>query len=132
LQSNGERHTVNSYERLEAWHAAHRLVLRIYRTTRGFPPEERFGLVSQLRRAAFAVAATIVEGSAKKGPREFRRFLDIAVGSVAELRYTLRLVKDLNLVSEEAFQDLEALRDQVGRLTWGLYTSMRRAVARTE
>jgi four helix bundle protein len=123
---------VNPYERLEAWQAAHRLVLLIYRTTRGFPPEERFGLVSQLRRAAFAVAVNIVEGSAKKGPREFRRFLDIAVGSVAELRYTLRLVKDLNLVSEEAFQDLEALRDQVGRLTWGLYTSMRRAVARTE
>jgi four helix bundle protein len=123
---------VNPYERLEAWQAAHRLVLLIYRTTRGFPPEERFGLVSQLRRAAFAVAVNIVEGSAKKGPREFRRFLDIAVGSVAELRYPLRLVKDLNLVSEEAFQDLEALRDQVGRLTWGLYTSMRRAVARTE
>ena len=123
---------MNSYERLEAWQAAHRLVLLIYQTTRGFPPEERFGLVSQLRRAAFAGAANIVEGAAKKGPREFRRFLDIALGSGAELRYTLQLVKDLNLVSEKTFPDLEAVRDEVGRLTWGLYTSMRRAVARTE
>jgi len=79
---------------------------------------------------AFAVAANIVEGSAKKGPREFRRYLDIAVGSVAELRYTLRLAKDLDLISQDDFQNLETERDKVGRLTWGLYTSMRRAIER--
>src|SRR6266567_9367315 len=72
------------YERLEAWQAAHHLVLLTYRFTKDFPREELYGLTSQARRAAFAVAANIVEGSAKKGPREFRRFLDIAVGSVAE------------------------------------------------
>jgi four helix bundle protein len=122
---------MNSYERLDAWQAAHRFVLLVYRTTRGFPSEERFGLSSQLRRAAFGVAANIVEGSAKKGPREFRRFLDIAVGSVAEIRYTLRLVKDLELITAEQFNDLESERDKVGRLTWGLYASMRRATSRT-
>ena len=123
---------MNSYERFEAWQAAHRFVLLVYRTTRGFPSEERFGLSSQLRRAAFAVAANIVQGSAKKGPREFRRFLDIAVGSVAEIRYALRLVKDLDLVTGDQFNELEAERDKVGRLTWGLYASMRRAIARNE
>lgn len=123
---------MNSYERLDAWQAAHRFVLLIYRTTRSFPAEERFGLASQLRRAAFAVAANIVEGSAKKGPREFRRYLDIAVGSVAELRYTLRLVRDLDLISASDLAELETLRDQVGRLTWGLYASMRRAITRSE
>ena len=122
---------MNAYERLDAWQGAHHLVLLVYQTTRGFPSDERFGLTSQLRRAAFAVAANIVEGSAKKGPREFRRYLDIAVGSLAELRYTLRLVRDLGLVSEAEFEQLEAQRDRVGRLTWGLYTSMRRAIART-
>src|SRR6267378_7993271 len=99
---------MNAYERLDAWQSAHRFVLLIYRTTRSFPQEERYGLTSQLRRAAFAVAANIVEGSAKKGPREFRRFLDIAVGSVAEIRYTLRLVKDLDLITGEQFNELEA------------------------
>jgi four helix bundle protein len=123
---------MNSYERLEAWKAAHRFVLAIYRATRGFPREERFALTAQLRRAAFAVAANIVEGSAKKGPREFRRFLDIAVGSVAELRYTLRLVKDLQLITAEEFAALESERDRVGRLTWGLYRSMRRAIDAAE
>jgi four helix bundle protein len=122
---------MNSYERLNAWQAAHRFVLLTYRTTRGFPSEERFGLSSQLRRAAFSVSANIVEGSAKKGPREFRRFLDIAVGSLAEIKYTLRLVKDLDLISGEQFNELEGERDKVGRLTWGLYTSMRRAISRT-
>jgi four helix bundle protein len=122
---------MNSYERLEAWRAAHRFVLLVYRTTRGFPSEERFGLSSQLRRSAYAVAANIVEGSAKKGPREFRRFLDIAVGSVAEIRYALRLVKDLDLITGDQFNELETERDNVGRLTWGLYTSMRRAINRT-
>jgi four helix bundle protein len=122
---------MNSYERLEAWQAAHRFVLLAYRTTRWFPSEERFGLSSQLRRAAFSVAANIVEGSAKKGPREFRRFLDIAVGSLAEIKYTLRLVKDLDLISGDQFNELEGERDKVGRLTWGLYSSMRRAMSRT-
>jgi four helix bundle protein len=121
---------VNSYERLEAWQAAHRLVLLIYRETRSFPAEERYGLTSQLRRAAFAVAANIVEGSAKKGPREFRRYLDIAVGSMAELTYTLRLVRDLELISAEESDELETQRDRVGRLTWGLYASLSRAAAR--
>jgi four helix bundle protein len=121
---------MNAYERLGAWQSAHRFVLLIYRRTRSFPPEERYGLSSQWRRAAFAVAANIVEGSAKKGPREFRRYLDIAVGSVAELRYALQLVKDLELVSQEEFQNLERERDKVGRLTWGLYASMRRAIER--
>lgn len=123
---------MNSYERLEAWQAAHRFVLAIYRATRGFPSEERFALTAQLRRAAFGVAANIVEGSAKKGPREFRRFLDIAVGSVAELRYTLRLVRDLDLITAQEFTALENERDQVGRLTWGLYRSMRRAIDAAE
>ncbi|MGE5801013.1 MAG: four helix bundle protein [Gemmatimonadota bacterium] len=118
---------MNSYERLEAWHEAHRLVLLIYRKTRSFPPEERYGLTSQLRRAAFSVAANIVEGCAKRGPREFRRFLDIAVGSVAELTYTLRLVRDLELISEEELAELETQRNRVGRLTWGLYSSLSRA-----
>jgi len=83
---------------LEAWQAAHQLVLLTYRVTKIFPREELYGLTSQARRAAFSVAANIAEGSAKKGPREFRRYLDIAVGSLSELAYIFRLVKDLELI----------------------------------
>src|SRR2546421_8299121 len=117
---------MNSHERLEAWQAAHQLVLLLYRTTRSFPAEERYGLTSQIRRAAFSVAANIAEGSAKKGPREFRRYLDIAVGSLAELAYILQLVRDLELIEIEKWTELEQARDQAGRLTWGLYRAVRR------
>jgi|SRR6267143_1442533 len=125
---------MNSHERLEAWQAAHqlvlllyRLVLLLYRSTRSFPVEERYGLTSQIRRAAFAVAANIAEGAAKRGPREFRRYLDIAVGSMAELTYALRLVHDLELITKDQWQDLETQRDRVSRLTWRLYASIRDA-----
>ncbi|MGH7607879.1 MAG: four helix bundle protein [Gemmatimonadales bacterium] len=56
---------MNSYERLEAWRAGHELVLLIYRTTQSFPKEERYGLTSQARRAAFAIPANIAEGCAR-------------------------------------------------------------------
>ena len=62
------------YERLTAWQCCHALFLEIYRVTAGFPKSELYGLTSQMRRAAFSAAANIAEGSAKRGPHEFRRF----------------------------------------------------------
>ena len=83
------------HERLEAWHAAHKLALATYRTTKSWPPEERYGLVSQLRRSAFSAAANIVEGAAKRGRQEFARYLGISLGSLAELEYGFRFAEDL-------------------------------------
>ena len=118
---------MNSHERLEACQAANQLALLLYRTTRSFPAEERYGLTSQIRRAAFAVAANVAEGAAKRGPREFRRYLDIAVGSMGELTYALRVVHDLELITNNQWQDVETQRDRVSRLTWRLYVSIRDA-----
>ena len=73
---DGKRH-----ERLKAWNACHDLVLEIYRKTSGWPVRERYGLTAQARRAAYSAAANIAEGSAKRGGAEFRRFLDISLGS---------------------------------------------------
>lgn len=113
------------YERLEAWQAAHQLVLRTYRVTKTFPREELYGLTSQARSAAFSVAANIAEGSAKRGPREFRRYLDIALGSLSELSYIFRLVKELDLIESAKWSELDQARERAGRLTWGLYRSVR-------
>jgi four helix bundle protein len=112
------------YERLDAWHACHELFLETYRVTRSFPKSELYGLTSQMRRAAFSAAANVAEGSAKRGPREFRRFLDITLGSLAELSYALIAIRDLELVSVDASQRLDALRQKAGKLTWGLYRSV--------
>jgi four helix bundle protein len=82
---------VRHYERLLAWQECHRLVLEVYRVTQTFPRHELYGLTSQARRAAVSAAVNIVEGSAKKGPAEFRRFLDISLGSLSELAYLMQV-----------------------------------------
>jgi len=100
------------------------LAVAVYRTTQSFPKSELYGLTSQLRRAAFSIPANIAEGSAKRGPAEFRRFLDIAVGSFAEVSYALLFSRDVGLLSPKAFDDLEPLRVEAGKLTWGLYATI--------
>ena len=112
------------YERLRAWKAAHELAVAVYETTRAFPKSELYGVTSQLRRAAFSVAANIAEGSAKRGAPEFRRFLDIAVGSFSEASYTLLFSRDVGLLPQKDFERLEPLRAAVGKLTWGLYAKV--------
>ncbi len=112
------------FEKLTAWQCCHALFLDIYRVTARFPKSELYGLTSQMRRAAFSAAATIAEGSAKRGSREFRRFLDMALGSLAELAYAIRAVNDLGLLIGEDYNRLNALRQKAGRVTWGLYRSV--------
>jgi four helix bundle protein len=112
------------YEGLKSWVACHELVLTIYRLTSEWPLTEQYGLTSQARRAAYSAAANIAEGSAKQGMREFRRFLNIALGSISELTYILLLARDLGYVKREVWGEIEAMRDHTGRLTWGLYRSL--------
>ena len=78
-------------QQLKVFELADRLVLETYRITRGFPLSERFGLQSQLRRAAVSVAANIAEGSARKTTAEWVRFLEMAQGSATEAAYLLGL-----------------------------------------
>jgi len=80
-----------NYERWAAWQLAYNLTLDVYRVTTNFPVSERYGLTSQMRRASFSIIANIAEGSARRGSRELRRFLDVALGSLAELDCGLRL-----------------------------------------
>ena len=109
------------YEKLLAWRSAHALVIAVYRATESFPRNEQYGLTSQLRRAAFSVAANIAEGSAKRGNGEFRRFLDISIGSLSEVSYTILLAKDLGILDVKEAEQLEHLRSTTSKLTWGFY-----------
>jgi four helix bundle protein len=114
------------FERLEAWRASHELVLAVYQTTDRFPKHELYGLTSQIRRAAVSIAANIAEGAAKRGTREFRRFLDISLGSFSELTYLLLLSKDLDYLGGSSWDELSRLRERAGKLLWTLYKSMGR------
>ena len=116
------------YERFQAWKLSYQLTLEIYRVTASFPKHELYGLTSQSRRAAFSVIANIAEGSAKRGSGEFRRYLDISLGSLSELSVALRLARDLNLLSAETWEKVERLRNHAGTLVWRLYS----AVAKTK
>jgi four helix bundle protein len=114
------------YERLDAWRLCHELVLAVYRLTSTWPTQERYGLVSQVRRAATAIPTNIAEGSAKRGPREFRRYLDISLGSLSELTYLLRLAHDLGYLNAEELAAIEETRNRAGQVTWRLCQGLAR------
>ena len=112
------------YERFEAWQVSHQLALEIYRITEAWPAAERYQLTAQTRRAALSVPTNIAEGTAKRGPKEFRRYLDIARGSLSELSYLLLFSKDRGILDGETFGRIDTLRNRVGKLTWGLYDAL--------
>jgi four helix bundle protein len=112
------------YERFDAWKLSHRLALEVYEVTDHWPLNERYGLTAQIRRAALSVPTNIAEGSAKRGPRELRRYLDIALGSLSEVSYLLRFSRDRGILAEADFKTLDDLRNEAGKLTWRFYSSL--------
>ena len=114
------------YERLHAWRECHELALAIYRVTKQFPSEERYGLTSQTRRASFSAAVNIVEGSARRSRKEFRRFLDIALASLTEVGYALRFCREVGLLPDEEWSSLNDRQSRARFLTLQLYRSLAR------
>jgi four helix bundle protein len=114
------------HERFVAWQHCHRLTVLTYQLTQAFPKTELYGITSQMRRASYSAAANIVEGCAKKGAGEFRRFLDISLGSLAELSYFALLARDLKFLSHEAWIEFERHHELAGKTTMGLHRAMAR------
>jgi four helix bundle protein len=112
------------YERLHAWRECHELALAVYRATKQFPAEERYGLTSQTRRAAFSAAVNIVEGSARRSTKEFRRFLDIALSSLTEVGYALRFAREAGLLLDAEWAKLNDRQNRARFLTGQLYRSL--------
>lgn len=95
------------FQRVIAWQKAHEFVLLVYRISRHFPEDERFGLTSQLRRAAVSIEANIAEGYKKTSRADKLRFFNIAQGSLEECRDYHILAKDLDYINEEEFEQLK-------------------------
>lgn len=108
-----------SHEQLDAWKLSMLLAKRIYEVTRGFPADERFGLVSQMRRAAISVPSNIAEGAARASAKEYAQFLSIARGSLAELDTQVKLAVMLGFAPDDRGLDQDI--QHVARLLTGLY-----------
>ncbi len=117
---------LKSFRELDAWKKAHELALSIYSVTGSFPQEERFGLVSQLRRAGSSVPANIAEGFGRRSTKDFIRYLEIASGSLEETRYFLVLSRDLGYLNGRDYSWLDEACNEVGRLLGGLSQSLRK------
>jgi len=111
---------------LEVWKKAHSLVLEMYKMTSKFPQHERYGLVDQLRRAAYSVPANIVEGQSRNSTKEYLQFLYNARGSLEETRYFLLLARDLKYIEVENYKSFESNCENISKMLNGLIKSLRK------
>ncbi|MBU1863041.1 MAG: four helix bundle protein [Candidatus Omnitrophica bacterium] len=115
---------IKSFKDYKVWQKAHSFVLELYKITKEYPSDERFGLISQVRRSAVSVCANIAEGY-KKSTKDFMRFIDIAQGSLEETKYYLILSNDLGYLNKNQFNDLYEKTEEVGRMLGGLKGKLR-------
>lgn len=104
------------YEKLIVWQESYKLCLFVYKLTIKFPPYERFGLVSQMRRSSYSVPINIAEGNSKKSTKEKERFFEIAHASLEELHCESRLSKDLDYISAQEYESLDDHSQRVSYL----------------
>ncbi len=113
-----------SFERLDTWQKSIDFADLVYRITRAFPDDERFGLTSQMRRAAVSVSSNIAEGSARFSKADFTRFLEIATGSLFEVVSQSFVSRRQGFLSEADFKILYAAAEEQGRMLSGLRRSV--------
>ena len=112
------------YRDLIAWQKAMDLVEGVYRATRGFPPDELYGLTNQVRRASVSIPSNIAEGQGRGVGKEFAHHLRIANGSRQEVETQLLIAQRLNYIPGDAVQRLLSAAEEVGRLIAGLLRSI--------
>lgn len=115
------------FERLDTWRKAIDFADLVYRTTSSLPGEERFGLTSQMRRAAVSVSSNIAEGSSRFSKADFARFLELATGSVFEVVSQSFLARQQGFLNDADFQKLYAAAEEQGRMLSGLRNSQLKA-----
>jgi len=108
------------HERLDVWKKSIDFVVALYKATERFPKDEKFGLTSQLRRAAVSISANIAEGAARRTDKEFAYFLSNSQGSTSEVETELLIAYRLQYLPNETFRLLTSSLDEIGRMLTGL------------
>ena len=117
------------YRKLKVWNKGYRLTLKVYRLTRAFPTEEKYGLTSQMRRASTSIVANLAEGYGKGRLGDYIRFVSIAMGSCNELEVYLRLSNDLEYLEGENYEEIQSAHAEVGRMLTNLRKGLERKKA---
>ena len=116
---------MRDFKKIQVWQKAHTFVLGIYKATESFPDEERFGLTSQIRRAAASIPTNIAEGAGRATQKEFSRFIDIAFGSASEVEYQLILSHELGYLSTKQYTALEANITEIQKMLHGFAKALK-------
>src|SRR3984957_15903579 len=116
---------MQDFRDLKVWNKAHAATLAVYRATEAFPATERYGLTSQMRRAASSIAANIAEGCVRSSDADFARFLHIAMGSASELEYFLLLARDLTFLTGEVHDRITSEAQEIKRMLTALIARLK-------
>ncbi len=125
-----DSHPLHSHKDLDVWQKSVQLVTELYKATRGFPADERFGLTNQIRRAATSIPSNIAEGWGRGSTREYVQFLTIARGSASELDTHLVIARNLGFLEEPQSKVLQGLSVDVSKMLNQLIRSLRAKEAR--
>lgn len=115
---------IKTYRDLLIWQKSMSLVTQVYTITSTFPDSEKFGLTSQVRRSAVSVPSNIAEGFGRNSAGDFKRFLNISMGSLFELQTEFEIAKNLGFISEEIFTEFYELTREVERMMSSFITKI--------
>src|SRR6516164_1592409 len=111
---------MQDFRKLDVWQKSHALTLKVYQVTHQFPADEKFGLTNQLRRAVISVELNLAEGSSRGSDLDFRRFVQIALGSAGEVECQLLIARDLGFLGAASHAEFEKTVQQIKRMLIGL------------
>ena len=120
---------MRDYKKINAWTRSHRFVLGVYTLTEKFPSDEKFGIISQLRRAALSIPTNIAEGCGRSTERELVRFMDIASGSASEVDYLLYMAMELKYIDQNKYDRANNELTEIRKMISGYIKTVRNSKA---
>jgi four helix bundle protein len=115
---------INTYKDLVVWNKSVALAKVVYQICKSLPPEEKYALADQLKRAAISVASNIAEGYGRQSTNDYKRFLSIALGSVYEIETQLQIAFELQMINKETFSAAIELANEINRMIYALKSKL--------